>query len=1023
MGTKRRRDQIDDPSPHKPSGSTDGAPARKKQLAYTEDDAKLAQLYNGLAEDVKATRLQAARDILKIVEEADQDRVEKICQRLIRGLCSNRKAARLGYVIVLTEVFFKDCPRHSSADDFKQWLRKTVANIETCTVPPANGSNQERKDYQLGRCLAFRSLIQSKIFTSSDATQGLHGFKFLLGSIFTLYKEAAALRPECGATANSILSAQANPSPDFAVALLQAYQHHGLAKSPEGLAAWLDAQLAFNEIDFPTDVWRNNDPLDPKERSALIPILRDNNSETSGENGNVNKAGNGNAQRVPCSAWNAVLKSLWARSTEDNSSTFFGQFWTEVVNDGFFSTKASIERKAIGLQIVQSAIATAPHIVLNQIFSPNVLRSIINQRASTGNNLYVASQAPLSTLVGRTKADQQAVKPVVQALIGTAGLSNFDRLTRTKTLEDILSNAPVSDAAEILAIISGNVRQPKTSDHLDADASRRSTADLLLTFARRQGAVQTQAEADCNNAQKFPWLSILEVTSEFAYLKRKTDGDDAIPKKIREIFQARTTSILTFTMESKLDPEFDHAWQVIDFIDRAIQSGKCRLALEADDAIHRVLSTSLGRTREVRTQESKASLDSKPLLRAFKLLFALSVLQVYNGEPDAVSILEELEECYKMWSKNQNSSSTIIEILLGFVSKPSALFRKLAENVFAAIADQVGEDGILSLLDILDKPENLSGQRELFENAEELEADAANGLEDGSESDEESSSEGEDEDKDDDAADDDDDASDVEVVDMDGVDDSVSSSDSGDGSSNESGGDSDDESAVGADDELTAFEAKLAQTLGTSKHAGNGDDGSDTSDESDMDDEQMMALDGHLTTIFKERTKQSNKKKESKDAKGTVVNFKNRVLDLLTIYVRECYQSPLVLDLIQPLLKLSRTTQTKAISERAFTILKLLFDTCTKHKAWPDQPSNELFDSLDDVQAELRLSTSKIHASAASRSSLYLVKLLVSKDKAHYARIADMYATLQKEWFSTPTSKIPASIFTEWTSWTLNSRK
>ena len=60
---------------------------------------------------------------------------------------------------------------------------------------------------------------------------------------------------------------------------------------------------------------------------------------------------------------------------------------------------------------------------------------------------------------------------------------------------------------------------------------------------------------------------------------------------------------------------------------------------------------------------------------------------------------------------------------------------------------------------------------------------------------------------------------------------------------------------------MQAFEAKLAQTLGTSLHNGNDDDDSG-SDDSDMDDDQMMALDGHLTTIFKERSKQADKKKE-----------------------------------------------------------------------------------------------------------------------------------------------------------------
>ena len=77
MGTKRRRGQDDE------AGT---GPAGKKQQ-YTQQDAALAELYGRLADDVKTTRLQAARDILKIVDSTDDhDKIEKICQRLIRGL-------------------------------------------------------------------------------------------------------------------------------------------------------------------------------------------------------------------------------------------------------------------------------------------------------------------------------------------------------------------------------------------------------------------------------------------------------------------------------------------------------------------------------------------------------------------------------------------------------------------------------------------------------------------------------------------------------------------------------------------------------------------------------------------------------------------------------------------------------------------------------------------------------------------------------------------------------------------------
>ncbi|GAM86650.1 hypothetical protein ANO11243_046660 [Dothideomycetidae sp. 11243] len=853
MGIKRRRDEHDEIVQNGKADSNGNAHTRKKQHSYSEADAELAGLYSSLADDVKATRLQAARDILVLVDRADDDRLEKVCQRLVRGLCSSRKAARLGYGVVLTEVFAKQCPVDSPTLSFGEWLRHRIGAIETVTTPPGKGSNQ--------------------------------------------------------------------------------------------------SSMVSNNTPSPT---------------------------------------------------NGLL----------------------IFPDGFFSAKASVERKAIGLQIMQMAIASAPTHVIHQLFPPNILRCIINQRSNTNNNLSMAAQGPLSALIARVKVDHHAAVPILQALIGTAGLTNFDRLTKTKTLEEILSFAACVDAAAILGIISRNIRHPKTSENLDADTSRRSSADILLTYARKQGAVRVKEGADAEDSTEFPWTALLECLSYPAYFVEEQQGDGTNSKKTREVFQARIMSVLTFTMETKLDTTFDHAYELIVSMDGAAQSGEQKLTLIADSIIQQVLSRSISRVRMVKEQESEARKDTKPMLQAFKLLFSLSILQVYTGDADAVSLLEELDDCFQMWSKSKNPSSALLEILLGFVSRPSALFRKLAEQVFSAICDQVDEEGIASLLDILDKTENLNGQKELFDNADDVESDDADLLEESSEDGGEDTSD--DDDDDDDDSEDGEDASDVEIID---VDEDADSGDLVDSDVSEGTASSDSESSENAsetedvDDEVTAFETKLAQTLGTSKAVINGDDAADTSDESDMDDEQMMALDGHLTTIFKERSKQSNKKKESKDAKGTVVNFKNRVLDLLAIYVKQCYQSGLAIDLILPLLRLTRTTQTKAVSERSFGVLKQLFDTCTKHKEWPDKSSDELLVELDGVHVELKQSTSKIHATAASRSGLFLAKLLVSKDKAFFADVADKYAGLQKEWFASNQSKIPASTFTEWTSWTLNSRK
>lgn len=93
---------------------------------------------------------------------------------------------------------------------------------------------------------------------------------------------------------------------------------------------------------------------------------------------------------------------------------------------------------------------------------------------------------------------------------------------------------------------------------------------------------------------------------------------------------------------------------------------------------------------------------------AFKLLYSMTILQVYNGDADAVSMLDELDFCFskifgdKKSKKEEtaDASDALVEILLSFASKPSQLFRRMSEQVFGAFADKISENGLDSLVSV-----------------------------------------------------------------------------------------------------------------------------------------------------------------------------------------------------------------------------------------------------------------------------------------------------------------------------------
>jgi DNA polymerase phi len=290
---------------------------------------------------------------------------------------------------------------------------------------------------------------------------------------------------------------------------------------------------------------------------------------------------------------------------------------------------------------------------------------------------------------------------------------------------------------------------------------------------------------------------------------------------------------------------------------------------------------------------------------------------------------------------------------------------------------------------VLEAEENLTGQEEMFEKQEDEEMLDVDMDED----------------------------EDVEVVSDDG---------SGESSSGESSSDDDETSSSGdsqesmSDDELAAFNAKLAEALGT--HQGLDEVSGDSSDP-DLDDDEMEALDEQISKVFRDRGQALSKKKDRKAAKENMINFKNRVLDLLEIYVKKCYSDVLALDLLLPLLRLTRRSTSKQITQKANTVLREYTRLC-KGSALPTlDTAKPVWELLRAVHKEAATSGPAAHASSCSQASLLLVRLLVAHDKSAISGVVDLYAATRKEQLLSQKCHVQASFFTEWNNWCVSASK
>lgn len=81
--------------------------SNKRRRDAASIDTQLIEIYEDLANENEEIRLKAAQSLLRkasIESSPSKEELTKVLTRLIRGLCSGRKAARLGFSIAFTEL-------------------------------------------------------------------------------------------------------------------------------------------------------------------------------------------------------------------------------------------------------------------------------------------------------------------------------------------------------------------------------------------------------------------------------------------------------------------------------------------------------------------------------------------------------------------------------------------------------------------------------------------------------------------------------------------------------------------------------------------------------------------------------------------------------------------------------------------------------------------------------------------------------------------------------------------------------
>lgn len=120
--------------------------SKKRRREQVSANAQTVEIFEDLANEDEEIRLKAAKALLSISSYEKNpgiDRLNTILRRLIRGLCSGRKAARLGFSVALIEFLVQlfGSDKGYTGDSFPD-VSEIIGGLEEQTQIGSNVSGQ-----------------------------------------------------------------------------------------------------------------------------------------------------------------------------------------------------------------------------------------------------------------------------------------------------------------------------------------------------------------------------------------------------------------------------------------------------------------------------------------------------------------------------------------------------------------------------------------------------------------------------------------------------------------------------------------------------------------------------------------------------------------------------------------------------------------------------------------------------------------------------------------------------------------
>lgn len=873
--------------------------AEKTNGSETKKSRNILPLFWDLASLEEDKRVQRAVDListLKTEEDSEED-VEYTLKRLITGLSSSRKGARQGYATALTQLLtnFQNINVEKVYDLMKE-------NLAT----KGSFRSQEERDAFFGQAFCHAAIYQAVFQRDEDKEKNMPFVSKTLEGLLGLMKKKSFLQELCSTLITDIIE-KVNKEcfeRDILPLLDEMLKKGWKSCTPEDLMILLAVERvhkdSLGKLFFKTH-WEHSSVCDKDNFDKLANVLMSSTITAHPRMHIVWK------DVIPC-----VIKSTKALSS----------FWALAIEESLM--QSTHERKFLAFNVLREVLSAVTKSQVEVIFSSRLVKSIFNGCTSDKNYLHTAIRNMLTSIPPQVAKNSNpgVALAVIHQLVGRYGNFQFDVMTRTKTVESLIGQLDSESVVELATWLQNLYIAGKDTESGSTSESDEDKVSLNRKWAITQLLVITKNPNAKKNEQLLQEIAkFLFFHGYFHVVKRKKNQpllftivdpafEDSVVSMCKERFLGvlgELSSIHHAHQGEQVKPSSNsiigttndgdfYAYNVVHFAKELLGDAK-HVTLnqawtpEASETFGNVLQV----IEDIRTKVARDAAMSEN--RAFELLFLHTCVQMFDKTEEAAEVAEELLECYKKVNEKKKKlqdsqephwSEVLTEILLSFLAQSSHLMRQIVNLVFSMMLPHVTSAAFQLIVEALKPKKNA----------------ADGGLELVNESDEEMGFDEEDSDED-------------EASDDDNEDD-------------ESSGDSEGES--GKDGEIDeAFKTEIKSALGDAAHPDESTDESDDGEASDIDmdavDPKLLrTMDQALAAAFKARLQSKSGKRKKLEGKKAIIHFRLRVLDVAETFVKKQAKSPLILDLIEPLLEVIKVSaiqkEEKALHDRALGIFK-----------------------------------------------------------------------------------------------------